>query len=146
MVDKEEVMSSFEETPEYDDPFEDDNMAGEPYPEVSIEKVRGIVENESMEKEIADAYATAQLKYTWFDDCSYDFEEDTPEYIQACNDADAWDELSDLLTEKMLIILRDEGVPISENGQFEDIFPFMERNGYIFNNGWWTEKDDTCLG
>lgn len=45
MVDK-EVKSSLEETPEYDDPFEDDDMGGEPYPEVTIEKVRWIVEND----------------------------------------------------------------------------------------------------
>lgn len=145
MVDK-EVKSSLEETPEYDDPFEDDDMGGEPYPEVTIEKVRWILENESTEKEIAAAYVIAQDKFTWFEDCSYDYEEDTPEYIQACKDTDAWDELSDLLTQKMLKILKDEGVPISENGQFEDIFPFMERNGYIFDKSWWTEKDDTYLG
>ncbi len=110
---------------------------GTPAPDVSIDEIRSVIENEPAERDIADAFAIASNRWIVAEDAEYDHEEDTEEYIRTCRIADDWSELSKMLEEKAIAILRSEGVSIGEDGRWEAILSFMERNGYKDRGGWW---------
>ena len=112
-------------------------IIGAPAPDVSIDDLRDVIENKPTERDIADAFAIASNWWVVAEDAEYDYDEGTEEYIRACKRADDWLELSDMLEEKIYVILKSEGITIPEVARIDVLEVFMERNGYKDRGGWW---------
>ena len=112
-------------------------IAGDPAPDIPIDEIRAIMENNPTERDIADGFAISSNWWIVAEDAEYDYDEGTEEYVQACKVTDDWSELSDILMEKMIAILKSEGVSISEDDRWKAVSIFMERNGYKDRGGWW---------
>lgn len=112
-------------------------IMGDPAPDIPVDEIRAIIENNPTERDIADSFAIASNWWIVAEDAEYDYEEGTEEYVEACKIADAWDKISEILMEKMMAILKAEGVLISEDDWREAVYVFMERNGYKDRGGWW---------
>ncbi len=117
-------------------------LAGDPAPDLNIEKARGIISNISSEQELADIYADVFNKAFWIEDEEYDYDEGTEEHIKACQVTDEWFYEEEKLREIIFTLLRNEGIEIPESGQITVLSIFMERNGYRDGNGWWVEKEE----
>lgn len=50
---------------------------------------------------------------------------------------DAWGNFSKELEDEIFSLLKNEGRDIPESGTLEVLVPFMVRNGYLYNIGWW---------
>ena len=118
-------------------------MASEPIPNKTPTDVRGYFAERKSERDLADAFAIASNKFWWVEDNVYDYEEGTPEYIAACAITDEWGALMDEYEERIFMILRNEGVEISETGRIKVLEPFMKRNGYRDGNGWWIKNKES---
>ena len=112
-------------------------IAGDPAPDIPADEIRDIMENNPTERDIADGFAISSNWRVVAEDAEYDCDEGTEEYVQACRVADDWSELSDMLMEKMITILKSEGVFVSEDDRWNAVSVFMERNGYKDRSGWW---------
>ncbi len=82
-----------------------------------------------------------RVKFKFFEDAEYDYEEDTEEYEKACSATDAWSEIMDRLEEKVRETAASEGLfdLIPSNETIEQIEPFMNKCGYINAKGWWVK-------
>ena len=118
-------------------------MASEPIPNKTPTDVRGYFAERKSERDLADAFAIASNKFWWVEDNVYDYEEGTPEYIAACAITDEWGALMDEYEERIFMILRNEGVEIPETGRIKVLEPFMKRNGYRDDNGWWIKNKES---
>ena len=121
---------------------DDDNdkgliIIGAPAPDVPLDEIRAVIDNNPTERDIADAFAIVSNRWFVLEDAEYDYEEDTEEYIQACKTADDWLEVSNMLEEKIYDILRSESITIPEERLIDVLDVFMERNGYKDRGGWW---------
>ena len=112
-------------------------MAGDPFPNMSIEDFEAFFADKHTEKDLADAYALSHNKFWDVEDNTYDYEEGTPEHKAACAVTHEWGELIDKYKRRILEILAAEGVTIPENGQIKILERFMARYGYSDDNGWW---------
>ena len=112
-------------------------MVSEPIPDKNPTDVRNYFAERKTEKDLADAFALTSNKFWWVEDNVYDYEEGTPEHIAACAITDEWGALMDEYEERIFMILRSEGVDISETGRIKVLEPFMKRNGYRDGKGWW---------
>ena len=116
-------------------------LAGEPIPEVTIEEFRAYFADKQSEQDIADAYAILHEKFVFSEDETYDYEEGTTAYEYACAVADEWGDLYDEYEQRILAILKSEGVSVPKTGYIEVIKPFMARNGYGYGDGWWIKQE-----
>ena len=116
-------------------------MGGDPFPNITPSEVKNYFCEMQTERDLADAFAIASNKFFWIEDSVYDYEEGSAEYIEACTIVDEWCALMDEYEEKILHILRVEGITIPQTGRIYVYKLFMERNGYIDGNGWWIKKD-----
>ena len=117
-------------------------IAGDPAPDLDIEKARELILKISSEQELADLYADVCNKAFWIEDEEYDYDEGTEEHIKACQITDEWFYEEEKLREIIFYILRNEGIEIPERGYITVLSIFMERNGYRDGNGWWVEKEE----
>ena len=76
---------------------------------------------------LADAYAEAWAGFVYTEDCQYDYEENTPEYEEACKLTDRWSELHEELGKEIVDVLRSEGLTIEEGEEQDAIDGFMEK-------------------
>ena len=87
------------------------------------------------EKDLADAYELVHRLSAYYEDCSYDYEEDTPEFDEALRTSREWDGV-------MLKLENDirAALGLSEENAFlciNELEVFMTRNGYEEQGGWW---------
>lgn len=115
----------------------------EPITDHTPADVRALFADKHTEQDLADAYAIASNSLLWVEDEEYDYEEGTQEYTEACRITDEWGSLMDYYMEKIFSILSGEGITIPETGQIHVLLPFMARNGYIDETGWWMKRDDS---
>lgn len=47
-----------------------------------------------------------------------------------------------MLHDKIITILKAEGLLIPDDGRIEALYPFMARNGYRDGRGWWIKDTD----
>ena len=118
-------------------------MASELIPNKTPTDVRGYFAERKSERDLADAFAITSNKFWWVEDNVYDYEEGTPEYIAARAITDEWGALMDEYEERIFMILRNEGVEIPETGRIKVLEPFMKRNGYRDDNGWWIKNKES---
>lgn len=111
--------------------------ATEPDAEWTPEEIRKWYHQHHTEAGLAQTYAVVSNNFWRVEDDVYDFEEGTPEYQEACRITDAWGNLSKELEVEIFSLLKNEGWEIPESGTLEVLVPFMVRNGYFYNIGWW---------
>ena len=114
----------------------------ESIPDDTAAAVQAYFADKHTEQDLADAYAIASNSFFWVEDEEYDYEEGTPEHAEARRITDEWCSLMDFYKENIFSILSCEGIAIPETGQIHVLIPFMERNGYVDENGWWYKHDD----
>lgn len=93
------------------------------------------------ESDLAELFAFAENTAWYIEDDVYAFEEGTEEWKAACENTDKWFAVDDQLKEKIFAILHSEGVIIPNIGQIKVLIPFMKRNGFINENGWWKQME-----
>ena len=106
------------------------------------EEIRKWYHQHHTEEGLARTYAVASNNFWWGEDEAYDFEEGTPEYQETCRITDAWGNLSKELEVEIFSLLKNESWEIPESGTLEVLVPFMVRNGYYYNIGWWEPKEE----
>ena len=94
------------------------------------------------EETIAKAFADIENKIAWLEGDEYAHQEGTPEYEAAYQATETWLPIEALLSDKVINILKSEGVDLTKTQPFEAIKAFMERNGYIHMDGWWISKEE----
>lgn len=115
-------------------------MCEEPYPDVTLQQAKEMVEIINNERELAQVYAIVHNKAWWIEDSIYDFDEGTKEYEAAEENVKQWFDLTDYLTKTIFQILKSEGTEIPKTRQIIPLTIFMERNGYLDGQGWWLSK------
>ena len=94
------------------------------------------------EANLARAFADIENKIAWLEGDEYAHPEGTPEYEAAYQLTETWLPIEALLSDKVIGILKSEGVDFTKTQPFDAIKSFMERNGYIHVDGWWLTKDE----
>ena len=112
-------------------------MGQEPLSDKTAQEIRFLFAERTTEKDLADAFALASNQFWWVEDNIYDFQEGTPEYQEACRTTDEWCNLMDEYKIRIFEILIREGISIPKTKQIAVLAPFMRRNGYMDENGWW---------
>ena len=68
-------------------------MGSEPIPSTSASDIKEYFKDKTTVQELADAFAITSNKFWWVEDNEYDYEEGTPEYIEASAITHEWCEL-----------------------------------------------------
>lgn len=104
---------------------------------LTAEEAASYIDTIETERELAALFAYVDNKAWDIADNKYDFEEGTELHKSACEETDKWFAVADRLKEKIFSILRRENVSIPKKGQIDVLVPFMKRNGFTNENGWW---------
>lgn len=112
-------------------------MASDPAASVTATAVKEYFKSMTSVQELADAYATTSNKFWWVEDNEYDYEKGSQEYKDACAITGEWRELMDFYENKILEIIRSEGIEIPSAGRIVVLAPFMKKYGYDDRGGWW---------
>lgn len=104
---------------------------------LTAEEAASYIDTIETERELAALFAYVDNKAWDIADNEYDFEEGTELHKSACEETDKWFAVADRLKEKIFSILRCENVDIPKKGQIDVLSPFMKRNGFTNENGWW---------
>ena len=115
-------------------------MGSEQIPSTSASDIKEYFKDMTTVQELADAFAITSNKFWWVEDNEYDYEEGTPEYIEASAITHEWCELMKSYENKFFEIIRSEGVEIPPTGRIIVLAPFMKRYGYDDGNGWWIKN------
>lgn len=104
---------------------------------LTAEEAASYIDAMETERELAALFAYVDNKARNIEDNEYDFEEGTELHKSACEETDKWFAVADRLKEKIFSILCCENVSVPEKGQIDVLVPFMKRNGFTNENGWW---------
>ena len=94
------------------------------------------------EETIAKAFADIENKISRLEGAEYAHPEGTSEYEAAYKLTETWLPIEASLSDKVVNILKSEGVDFTKTQPFDAIKAFMERNGYIHVDGWWIAKEE----
>lgn len=109
------------------------------------ELVSRYYEEHHSKQDLADVYELVHEMWVYHEDCTYDYEEGTPEYENALRVFEKWDALRQMLDEEVLSMLRNHNV----NADYLDINTletFMNMYGYEEHGGWFVKKDAVEVG
>ncbi len=115
-------------------------MGKEPTPDITIEKAYELYAAANKEYKIADVYAIVSNAFWWTAFDIDDYEVGSEEYKEAVLITDKWRELYSCIEKDIFKILESEGKIIPNVGLIVVLEPFMKRNGYRNENGWWVEE------
>lgn len=104
---------------------------------LTAEEAVSYIDAVETEKDLATFFAYVDNKAWCIEDDEYDYEEGTEPYKKACEETDKWFAIAAQLKEKIFSILRSENIDVPKRGQIDVLIPFMKRNGFINENGWW---------
>lgn len=104
---------------------------------MTVDMIKTMIDKIITEQELANLFVYVENVLFDIEDNEYDYEEGTDEYQNAHNETELWLKLHNQLKEKIFDILRLENVIIPEQGQISVLIPFMKRNGYKNDDGWW---------
>lgn len=104
---------------------------------MTVEEAASYIDTIETERELAALFAYVDNKARDIEDNIYDFEEGTKLHKAACEETNKWFAVAERLKEKIFSILRRENVRIPKKGQIDVLVPFMKRNGFANENGWW---------
>lgn len=125
--------------------FKKKELPGDPIADLSVESINNLINSNPTSQELADAYVNALVKYKFYEDASYDYEEGSEEYENILVLTDSWSDISDNLEKLIMKAASDEGILAfgqSDIGTNKQIEPFMNKYGFYFRGGWWTKKDN----
>lgn len=103
----------------------------------TAEEAASYIDAIETEEDLAALFAYVDNKALDIADNEYNFKEGTELHKAACEETNKWFAVSDRLKEKIFSILRRENVSIPKKGQIDVLIPFMKRNGFTNENGWW---------
>lgn len=86
------------------------------------------------EDTLANAFCVADNQY-W--SIAVDMDEEEKEYHQYEKLLKEWGSVRERLTQRIIEIMESEGINVSDKGQTEVVISFMERNGFLYSDGWW---------
>ena len=112
--------------------------------DISIEDMKKIIADVKTTQKLVDAYATVNNIWPIKEDETYDYEEGTKEYEEACSISDAWSDLLEELEKRAIKVALEEGLideSMKDEGTFYQLESFMNKYGYYDGSGWWIEKD-----
>ena len=118
------------------------SLLDEPLKDSTPEELSAWLADNPGEETIAKAFADIENKIAWLEGDEYTHPEGTPEYEVAYHLTETWLPIEASLSDKVVNILKSEGVDFSKTQPFEAIKAFMERNGYIHMDGWWISKEE----
>ena len=118
------------------------SLLDEPLKDSTPEELSAWLADNPGEETIAKAFADIENKIAWLEGDEYTHPEGTPEYEAAYKLTETWLPIEAALSDKVVGILKSEGVDFSKTQPFEAIKAFMERNGYIHMDGWWISKEE----
>lgn len=105
--------------------------------EMTVEEAASYIDAIETERDLAALFAYVDNKVWDIADNEYDFEEGTELHKSACEETDKWFAVAERLKEKIFSILHRENVSIPKKGQIDVLAPFMKRNGFTNESGWW---------
>ena len=110
--------------------------------EITLESAKMRLATVETECELAELFAQVDAKASVEEDAVYDFAENAEECKLAEASAGEWFILRDNVKDKILAILRSEGVTIPKTRQIVVLEVFMKRNGYRNHSGWWIKREE----
>lgn len=109
---------------------------------IQFQKVKDLIDRIKTEKDLAKLFAYADNNLWDAADNEDDYERGTEAYRKAKEETQNWGKIVHQLEDMIFTILRQEGVAIPESAQISVLIPFMERNGYVNDCGWWEPTQD----
>ncbi len=94
------------------------------------------------EKALAKAFAEVENKTGWLEGVELALPEGTSEYEAAYQRTETWLPIEAALSDKVVGILKSEGVDFTKTNPFDAFKAFMERNEYLHVDGWWIAKEE----
>lgn len=92
------------------------------------------------EQDLADVYELVHEMWVYHEDCTYDYEEGTPEYDHAVQVFEQWNQLFRKLDEDIQKAMNINN-PVAKWIDIETLAAFMERHGYENDGGWFVKKE-----
>lgn len=92
------------------------------------------------EQDLADVYELVHRLWTYYEDCTYDYEEETPEYKNAVKRFEEWDALQNELEKDILTALRKHNIN-AEHLDTDALETFMGMHQYENRGGWFIKKE-----
>ena len=117
-------------------------LMSEPLEGSTPEELSAWLDDNPGEANLAKAFADIRNKMDWLEGDEQAYPEGTPEYEAAYQLIETWLPIETLLSDKVVNILKSEGVDFTKTQPFDAIKAFMERNGYIHVDGWWIAKEE----
>ena len=117
-------------------------LIDEPLEGSTPEELSAWLADNPSEETIAKAFADIENKIAWLEGEEYAHPEGTPEYDTAYQLTETWLPIEALLSDKVINILKSEGVDFTKTQPFDVIKAFMERNGQLYVDGWWISKEE----
>ncbi len=117
-------------------------MGGDPVPDMSVDEMKAVIQKISTTQELVDAYVQAHNKFWYIEDDLYDYEEDTDEYKEVKAVVDAWGDMMDSLSDRVMATAKEEGLLAERQpnaGTIKQLEEFMKKYGYRDGRGWWVE-------
>lgn len=93
------------------------------------------------EEDLAYVYNIVHEMWTYHEDATYDYEENTLEYEKALKVFKEWNALQEMLDEEVLSALRKHNVN-AEHLDIQTLKKFMGMYGYKESGGWFFKEDD----
>ena len=91
------------------------------------------------EQDLADVYELVHRMWVYYEDCTYDYDEDTPEYREAVKSFEEWNELYQKLENDIFTALRNNNINV-EILDINALNTFMGLHGYVNHGGWFIKE------
>ena len=120
-------------------------LAGDPMPDMSVEKMQQIISSIATTQELVNAYVNVHNKFWFIEDDLYDYDEGTAEYERVRSIVDAWGDMMDELDKRVMDTAAAEGLLAERqpnSGTVKQLEAFMDKYGYRDGCGWWVQKKE----
>ena len=93
------------------------------------------------EQDLADIYEAVHEMWVYYEDCTYDYEEGTPDFENAMKVFEEWDALETQLEDDIMSALRKQGIN-ADCLDIKTLDTFMNLHGWEDHGGWYIKKED----
>ena len=93
------------------------------------------------EQDLAYVYELVHEMWVYYEDCTYDYEEDTTDYDNAIKVFEEWDALQNRLEEDIMSALKKQSIN-ADHLDVKTLDTFMSCHGYENHGGWYIKIED----